>query len=84
MPKYVKRVTKRFYKIKNDKSLRTRIKDKLGKIIDIDTKSAADLMDRVSKNKNTYDKVKSIFNDDIRKSANTNSNRTKLLKIFLI
>ena len=64
--------------------MRTRIKDKLGKIIDIDTKSAADLMDRVSKNKNTYDKVKSIFNDDILKSANTNSNRTKLLKIFLI
>ena len=62
--------------------MRTRIKDKLGKIIDIDTKSAADLMDRVSKNKNTYDKVKSIFNDDILKSANTNSNRTKLLKIF--
>ena len=64
--------------------MRTRIKDKLGKIIYIDTKSAADLMDRVSKNKNTYDKVKSIFNDDILKSANTNSNRTKLLKIFLI
>ena len=64
--------------------MRTGIKDKLGKIIDIDTKSAADLMDRVSKNKNTYDKVKSIFNDDILKSANTNSNRTKLLKIFLI
>ena len=64
--------------------MRTRIKDKLGKIIDIDTKSAADLMDWVSKNKNTYDKVKSIFNDDILKSANTNSNRTKLLKIFLI
>ena len=64
--------------------MKTRIKDKLGKIIDIDTKSAADLMDRVSKNKNTYDKVKSIFNDDILKSANTNSNRTKLLKIFLI
>ena len=64
--------------------MRTGIKDKLGKIIDTDTKSAADLMDRVSKNKNTYDKVKSIFNDDIRKSANTNSNRTKLLKIFLI
>ena len=56
----------------------------MGKIIDMDTKSAADLMDRVSKNKNTYDKVKSIFNDDILKSANTNSNRTKLLKIFLI
>ena len=64
--------------------MRTRIKDKLGKIIDIDTKSAADLMDRVSKNKNTYDKAKSIFNDNILKSANTNSNRTKLLKIFLI
>ena len=64
--------------------MRTGIKDKLGKIIDTDTKSAADLMDRVSKNKNTYDKVKSIFNDDILKSANTNSNRTKLLKIFLI
>ena len=64
--------------------MRTRIKDKLAEIIDIDTKSAADLMDRVSNNKNTYDKVKSIFNDDILKSANTNSNRTKLLKIFLI
>ena len=70
--------------------MRTGIKDKLGKIIDIDTKSATDLMDRVSKNKNTYNKVKSIFNDDILKAANTiasinyNSSRSKLIKIFLI
>ena len=62
----------------------------MGKIIDIDTKSATDLMDRVSKNENTYNKVKSIFNDDILKSANTiasinyNSSRSKLIKIFLI
>ena len=44
----------RFYKIKNNihnnKGLPIRIKDKLGKVIIIDTKDAAALMDQVSKN----------------------------------
>ena len=48
----------------------TRIKDKSGKVIIIDTKDAADLMDRVSKNGITYDKAKTIFNDQIIESVN--------------
>ena len=66
----------------------TRIKGGLSKIIIIDTKYAADLIDLVSKNKITYDKVKLIFNDKILKSVNTvasekpSENRTKLLKTF--
>ena len=66
----------------------TRIKGGLSKIIIIDTKHAADLIDLVSKNKITYDKVKLIFNDKILKSVNIvasekpSENRTKLLKTF--
>ena len=74
LPHYVKVSCNRFYKIKNNidnnKGLTTWIKGKSGKIILIDTKDAADLMDWVSKNKVTYDKVKSIFNDKIIKFAN--------------
>ena len=47
----------------------TRIKDKLSKVINIDTKDGADLMDWVSKDKIAYDKVKTIFDDEIVKSA---------------
>ena len=92
LPDYVKVGYDRFYKIKNiidnNKGLTTRIKDKLGKVIIIDTKDAQDLMDWVSKNGIIYNKVKSIFNDKIIKSANiialeeTSDNRTKLLKVF--
>ena len=39
----------------------TRIKGRSSKIIIIDTKYAADLIDLVSKNKITYDKVKLIL-----------------------
>ena len=66
----------------------TRIKGRSSKIIIIDTKYAADLIDLVSKNKITYDKVKLIFNDKILKSVNIvasekpSENRTKLLKTF--
>ena len=66
----------------------TRIKGGLSKIIIIDTKHAADLIDLVSKNKITYDKVKLIFNDKILKPVNIvasekpSENRTKLLKTF--
>ena len=50
--------------------MKTRIKDKSGKVIIIDTKDAADLMDRVSKSGITYDKAKTVFNDQIIKSVN--------------
>ena len=54
LPDYVKVICDRFYKIKNnidnDKVLTTRIKDKSGKVMIIDTNDAADLIDRVSKN----------------------------------
>ena len=74
LPEYVKVSYDRFYKIKNNidnnKDLTTRIKDGSGKTIIIDTKYAADLMDRVSKSGITYDKVKTIFNNEIVKSAN--------------
>ena len=53
LPEYVKVSYDRFYKIKNNidhnKGLTTRIKDGSGKMIIIDTKYAADLMDQVSK-----------------------------------
>ena len=91
LPDYVK-VSYKFYKIKNNidnnKSLTTRIKDKSGKVIIIDTKDAADLIDQITKNGITYNKVKMIFNDEISKSATIialekpNDNRTKLLNIF--
>ena len=63
------------------------IKDKSGKVIIIDTKDAAALMDQVSKNGITNNKVKTIFHDEIIKSANIalkklSNNRTKLLKVF--
>ena len=41
----------------------------MGKVINIDTKDAADLMDWVSKDEIAYDKVKTIFDDEIVKSA---------------
>ena len=71
LPDYVKVSYDKFYKIKNniDKSLTTRIKDKSGKVIIIDTKDAADLIDQITKNGITYNKVKMIFNDEISKSA---------------
>ena len=65
-----------------------RIKDKLGKVINIGTKDATYLMDQVSKNEITYDEAKTILNDKIVRSANIialekpSDNRTKLLKIF--
>ena len=91
LPDYVKVSYDRFYKIKNNidnnKGLLIRIKDKSGKVIITDTKDAAALMDWVSKNGITYNKVKTIFNDEIIKSANIalekpSNNRTKLLKVF--
>ena len=92
LPDYVKVSYDKFYKIKNNidntKSLTTRIKDKSGKAIIIDTKDAADLIDQITKNGITYNKVKMIFNDEISKSATIialekpNDNRTKLLNIF--
>ena len=57
LPHYVKVSCDRFYKIKNnidnDKVLTTRIKDKSGKVMIIDTNDAVDLMDRASKNRIT-------------------------------
>ena len=44
-------------------------KDKSGKVINIATKDAADLMDWVSKDEIAYDEVKTIFNDKIVKSV---------------
>ena len=92
LPDYVKVSYDKFYKIKNNidnnKSLTTRIKDKSGKVIIIDTKDAADLIDQITKNGIIYNKVKMIFNDEISKSATIialekpNDNRTKLLNIF--
>ena len=64
------------------------IKDKSGKVIIIDTKDAADLIDQITKNRITNNKVKMIFNDEISKSATIialekpNNNRTKLLNVF--
>ena len=76
--------------IDSNKGLTSRIKDESGKIIIIIyTKYATDLMELVSKNGITYDKVSAIFNDEIIKSANIiasekpSDNRTKLLKVFL-
>ena len=93
LPNYVKVSHDRFYKIKNNvnnnKGLTTRIKDKSGKTITIDTKYAVNLMDLISKNKGKYDEAKRIFNDnDISSISSINSrklsdNRTKLLRAFL-
>ena len=51
LPDYVKVSYDRFYKIKNNignkKGLTTRIKDKLGKVIIIDTKDVADLIQHI-------------------------------------
>ena len=90
---YVKVSYDRFYKIKNNtdnnKDLMTRIKDKWSKVIIIETRDAVDLIDRVSKNGITYNKIKTIFNDEIIKLVdtiafeNSSGNRTKLLKVFL-
>ena len=92
LPDYVKVNYDKFYRIKNNidnnKSFTTRIKDKSGKVIIIDTKDAADLIDQITKNRITYNKVKMIFNDEISKSATIialekpNNNRTKLLNVF--
>ena len=92
MSDYVKVSSNRFYEIKNkidnNKGLTIRIKDKLGKVINIGTKDATYLMDQVSKNEITYDEAKTILNDKIVRSANIialekpSDNRTKLLKIF--
>ena len=92
LPDYVKVNYDKFYRIKNNidnnKSFTTRIKDKSGKVIIIDTKDAADLIDQITKNRITNNKVKMIFNDEISKSATIialekpNNNRTKLLNVF--
>ena len=89
LPDYIKVSYDRFYKIKNNidnnKGLTTRIKDKSGKVITIDTKDAADLIDRVSKNGIRYNKVKTIFTDKSIKSANIialEKLSDKLLKVF--
>ena len=92
LPDYVKVNYDKFYRIKNNidnnKSFTTRIKDKSGKVIIIDTKDAADLIDQITKNRITHNKVKMIFNDEISKSATIialekpNNNRTKLLNVF--
>ena len=62
LPDYVKVNYDKFYRIKNNidnnKSFTTRIKDKSGKVIIIDTKDAADLIDQITKNRTTYNKVK--------------------------
>ena len=59
LPNYVRVSHDRFYKIKNNidnnKDLTTRIKDKSGKTITIDTKYAVNLMDLILKNKSKYD-----------------------------
>ena len=75
--------------IRNNKGLTTRIKDKSGKTITIDTKYAVNLMDLISKNKGKYDEAKRIFNDNIIGSISSinsktpSDNRTKLLRVFL-
>ena len=83
----------RFYKIKNNidnnKGLATKIKDKSDKMIIIDTKYAANLMNLILKNKVKYDEAKRIFNDNIIESISSinfekpSNNRTKLLRVFL-
>ena len=93
LPNYVKLSHDRFYKIKNNidnnKGLATKIKDKSGKVIIIDTKYAANLMNLILKNKVKYDEAKRIFNDNIIESISSinfekpSSNRTKLLRVFL-
>ena len=93
LPNYVKVSHDRFYKIKNNidnnKGLTTRIIDKSGKTITIDTKYAANSMDLISKNKGKYDEAKRIFNDNIIgsiisiNSEKPSDNRTKLLRVFL-
>ena len=80
----------RFYKIKNNidnnKSLATKIKDKSGKTISIDSKYAVNLMDLISKNKDKNDEAKTIFNDNIIRlissinSEKPSDNRKKLLR----
>ena len=63
----------------------TRIKDKSAKVIIIDTKDAADLIDRVLKNGIRYNKVKTIFTNKSIKSANIIALERlsdKLLKAF--
>ena len=93
LPNYVKVSHDRFYKIKNNidnnKGLATKIKDKSGKMIIIDTKYAANLMNLILKNKVKYDEAKRIFNDNIIESISSinfekpSNNRTKLLRVFL-
>ena len=46
---------------------RSCIKDKSGKVINIGTKDAADLMKWVSKDEIAHDEVKTTFNDEIIK-----------------
>ena len=59
LPNHVRVSHDRFYKIKNNidnnKDLTTRIKDKSGKTITVDTKYAVNLMDLILKNKGKYD-----------------------------
>ena len=73
MPDYVEVSYDRLYEIKynigNNKGLTASTKDKSGKVINIATKDAADLMDWVSKDEIAYDEVKTIFNDKIVKSV---------------
>ena len=93
LPNYVKVSHDRFYKIKNNidnnKGLATKIKDKSGKMIIVDTKYAANLMNLILKNKVKYDEAKRIFNDNIIESISSinfekpSNNRTKLLRVFL-
>ena len=93
LPNYVKVSHDRFYKIKNNvdnnKGLMTRMKDKSGKTITIDTKCAVGLMDLISKNKGKYDEAQKTFNDNVIWSISSinsrkpSDNRTKLLRAFL-
>ena len=76
--------------IDNSKGLTTKIIDKSGNVITINTKDEPDLVDRISKNEIAYDEVKMIFNNNTVKNANIialtrpTDNRTEMLKIFLI
>ena len=66
----------------------TKIIDKSGNVITINTKDEPDLTDRISKNEMANDEVKMIFNNNTVKNANIialtrpTDSRTEMLKIF--
>ena len=66
----------------------TKIIDKSGTVITINTKDEPDLIDRISKKEIAYDEVKMIFDNNTVKNANIialtrpTDNRTEMLKIF--